>query len=152
MSTRRADFVAWLARTSRAFGLLVCGPTKKKTGPDRDPAQFAGVGAPTITFQRGTAACIVVAIWEDGATESPRSTNTMRWRTRDAQREALHVSHAESVRGIGGIYVAYMRTHCRLRKKPDRLVREAQKFQRCALATRKSRKACTRATLLSSSG
>jgi hypothetical protein len=53
-------------------------PTKKKTGPDEGPVQFASVGAPTITFQRGTAACIVVAIWEDEATESPRSTMTMR--------------------------------------------------------------------------
>jgi hypothetical protein len=25
------------------------------------PVEFAGVGAPTITFQRGTAACIAVA-------------------------------------------------------------------------------------------
>jgi hypothetical protein len=51
---------------------------KKETGPDGGPVQFAGVGAPTISFQRGTAACIVVAIWEDGATDSPRSTTTMR--------------------------------------------------------------------------
>jgi hypothetical protein len=53
---------------------------KKKTGPDGGPVQFAGVGAPAITFQRGTAACIVVAIWEDEATDSPRSNTTMRGR------------------------------------------------------------------------
>src|SRR5579862_5286715 len=57
-----------------------CAPIlAHKRKPGRcGPVQFAGVGAPTITFQRGTAASIMVAIWEDGATESPRSAVTMR--------------------------------------------------------------------------
>jgi hypothetical protein len=33
-------------------------------------------------------------------------------RTRAAQRKALHVSHAKSVRDIGGIYAGYTRTRC----------------------------------------
>jgi hypothetical protein len=34
---------------------------QKKNRALAGPVEFAGVGAPTITFQRGTAACIVVA-------------------------------------------------------------------------------------------
>jgi hypothetical protein len=68
---------------------------KRKPGRD-GPVQFAGVGAPTITFQRGTAACIMVAIWEDGATESPRSHRDYASAVPAAQRKASHVSHAKT--------------------------------------------------------
>jgi len=77
---------------------------KRKPGRD-GPVQFAGVGAPTITFQRGTAACIMVAIWEDGATESPRSNRNYASEMPAAQRKASHVSHAKT----GNIFTLFTR-------------------------------------------
>ena len=79
-------------------------------------------------------------------------------RARDAQREALHVSHAkicarkaEFTPGIFGSVATARHSVGRERIACPRQLKR-QKFQRCALATRKSRKACTRATDLSSSG
>jgi hypothetical protein len=40
------------------------GSAKKETGPARARLQFIGA-RPTITFQRGTAVSVTIAIWED---------------------------------------------------------------------------------------
>ena len=68
------------------------GITQKKTGPLRVRFQFVGAG-PTITFQRGTADGLTIAIWEDGqpsdASESQYGDAVLL-----AQHKGSHASHA----------------------------------------------------------
>ena len=92
--------------------LFRASSAKKENRAQRGPVQFAGVGAPTITFQRGTAACICGCHLGGWGNRLASQHEDYARCARDAQRGALHVSHAKSVRGISEIYVVYMRTRC----------------------------------------
>src|SRR5215472_11216985 len=98
---------------------------QRKAGPSRVRLQFAGWG-PTITFQRGTTADFALAIWE---IRQATPTDTTQYADASAMRNAN--ARMPAMQPLDG---------------------RAQKCQRCALDTRKSRKTCTRATDFSSSG
>ena len=152
---------------------------KKKTGPLRARLQFVGA-KPTITFQRGTADSLSIAIWEDGQPAAVSACSMPRRISQTIQRVAcqpcgvgteMESCCVKSLRRMGGARPDRARWHSCERAIPINFVPrgemmgiahaqaralrpsyEIQKCQRCAFATRKSRNTCTRATDLSSSG
>jgi hypothetical protein len=68
---------------------------KKKTGPLR-PGLVHRHGGAGGHLPEGNSCLRWVAIWEDGATDSPRSATDYVRDQRRAQRKVKHVSHAKS--------------------------------------------------------
>jgi hypothetical protein len=129
--------------------------TKKRRA--RGPASVLSADA-DITFQRGTAAALDRDL--GGCNDQSSAAHLEYVGAQPAsQRKALHDSYVKRGTPFATLRRSWWRMHAELVAACtlcDSVVAPAargfQKLQRCALLTRKSRNACTRATDFSSSG